>query len=41
VSDGERLYVTGRAHEYAFGRKGSKVVKEYLKGAREKKKRGQ
>jgi outer membrane protein assembly factor BamB len=41
VSDGERLYVTGRGHEYAFARKGSKVVKEYLKGAREKKKRGQ
>jgi outer membrane protein assembly factor BamB len=39
ISDGDRLYVTGRAHEYAFARKGSKVVKEYLKAAREKKKR--
>ena len=33
VSDGDRLYVTGRAHEYAFARKGSKVVKEYLAAA--------
>ena len=36
VSDGDRLYVTGRAHEYAFARKGSKVVKEYLKAAASK-----
>jgi outer membrane protein assembly factor BamB len=40
VSDGDRLYVTGRAHEFAFARKGSKVVKDYLKRARERKKRG-
>jgi hypothetical protein len=39
VSDGERLYVTGRAHEYAFARKGSKVVKEYLRAQRAKQKR--
>jgi outer membrane protein assembly factor BamB len=38
ISDGDRLYVTGRAHEYAFARKGSKVVKDYLRRAREKKK---
>ena len=41
VSDGDRLYVTGRAHEYAFARKGSKVVKEYLKAARKRKQREQ
>ena len=41
VSDGDRLYVTGRAHEYAFARKGSKVVKEYLLAQRAKKKHAQ
>ncbi len=41
VADGERIYVTGRAHEYAFARKGSKVVKDYLHAQREKKKRAQ
>jgi outer membrane protein assembly factor BamB len=39
ISDGDRLYVTGRAHEYAFARKGSKVVKDYLRAQRKKKKR--
>jgi outer membrane protein assembly factor BamB len=39
VADGERIYVTGRAHEYAFARKGSKVVKDYLRAQREKRKR--
>jgi outer membrane protein assembly factor BamB len=39
VADGERIYVTGRAHEFAFARKGSKVVKDYLRAQREKKKR--
>jgi outer membrane protein assembly factor BamB len=37
VADGERIYVTGRAHEYALARKGSKVVREYLRRKREKK----
>jgi len=41
ISDGERIYVTGRAHEHALARKGSKVVKEYLKAQRAKKKRAQ
>ena len=41
ISDGDRLYVTGRAHEYAFARKGSKVVKEYLLAQRAKKKHAQ
>jgi outer membrane protein assembly factor BamB len=41
ISDGDRLYVTGRAHEYAFARKGSKVVKEYLRAARKKKRRAE
>jgi outer membrane protein assembly factor BamB len=39
VADEERIYVTGRAHEYALARKGSKVVREYLRDQREKKKR--
>ena len=41
ISDGDRLYVTGRAHEYAFARKGSKVVKAYLLAQRAKKKHAQ
>jgi outer membrane protein assembly factor BamB len=40
ISDGDRIYVTGRAHEYAFARKGSKVVKDYLRRQREKKRSG-
>ena len=31
VADSERIYVTGRAHEFALARKGSKVVKDYLR----------
>ena len=31
VADEDRIYVTGRAHEFALARKGSKVVKEYLR----------
>jgi outer membrane protein assembly factor BamB len=34
VADEERIYITGRAHEYALARRGSKVVKDYLKRAR-------
>jgi outer membrane protein assembly factor BamB len=41
ISDGERIYVTGRAHEHALARKGSKVVKEYLAAQRAKKRRAQ
>jgi outer membrane protein assembly factor BamB len=36
VADKERIYLTGRAGEYAFARKGSKVVREYLRAARKK-----
>jgi outer membrane protein assembly factor BamB len=39
IADGDRIYVTGRAHQFALARKGSKVVKEYLKAARKKKRR--
>jgi outer membrane protein assembly factor BamB len=41
VADGERIYVTGRAHEFAFARRGSKVVKEYLAWARARKRRAE
>jgi outer membrane protein assembly factor BamB len=34
IADQERIYVTGRAHQFALARKGSKVVKDYLKRAR-------
>jgi hypothetical protein len=39
VADEERIYITGRAHQFALARKGSKTVKEYLKGARAAKRR--
>jgi outer membrane protein assembly factor BamB len=39
VADQERIYVTGRAHEFALARKGSKVVKDYLRRARAAKRR--
>jgi outer membrane protein assembly factor BamB len=39
VADEERIYITGRAHEFALARKGSKVVKEYLRGTRAAKRR--
>jgi len=41
ISDGDRVYVTGRAHEYAFAKRGSKVVKEYLAWARARKRRAE
>src|SRR4030095_12696767 len=41
VADGERIYVTGRAHEYAFAKRGSKAVKEYLAWARARKRRAE
>jgi outer membrane protein assembly factor BamB len=41
ISDGDRIYVTGRAHQFAFARKGSKVVKDYLRAERAKKRRAQ
>jgi len=41
ISDGDRVYVTGRAHEYAFAKPGSKVVKEYLAWARARKRRAE
>jgi outer membrane protein assembly factor BamB len=39
VADKERIYITGRAHQFALARKGSKVVKEYLRRERRKRKR--
>jgi outer membrane protein assembly factor BamB len=39
VADEERIYITGRAHQFALARKGSKTVKEYLKRARAAKRR--
>ena len=36
VADSERIYVTGRAGVHAFARKGSKVVKDYLRAERKK-----
>jgi outer membrane protein assembly factor BamB len=41
ISDGDRFYVTGRAHQYAFAKPGSKVVKEYLAWARARKRRAE
>jgi outer membrane protein assembly factor BamB len=41
VADGERIYVTGRAHEYAFAKRGSKAVKEYLAWARARQRRAE
>ena len=37
----ERVYVTGRAGQYAFARKGSDVVKEYLRFDRKRRKRAE
>jgi outer membrane protein assembly factor BamB len=39
VADKERIYLTGRAGEYAFARPGSDVVKKYLKQKRRRAKR--
>jgi outer membrane protein assembly factor BamB len=41
VADEERIYVTGRAHEFALAKPGSKVVKEYLAWARARKQRAE
>jgi outer membrane protein assembly factor BamB len=41
VADRERIYVTGRAGEYALARKGSDVVKEYLRFDRKRRKRAE
>jgi outer membrane protein assembly factor BamB len=41
IADKDRIYVTGRAGVYAFARKGSKVVKDYLRRDREKRQRDQ
>jgi outer membrane protein assembly factor BamB len=41
VADKERIYITGRAGVYALARKGSKVVRDYLRRGREKKKSAQ
>jgi hypothetical protein len=39
VADDERIYVTGRAHQFALAPKGSKTVKEYLRRSRAAKRR--
>jgi outer membrane protein assembly factor BamB len=39
VADEERIYITGRAHQFALARRGSKAVKEYLSWARAVKQR--
>jgi outer membrane protein assembly factor BamB len=39
VADEERIYITGRAHQFALARKGSKVVRDYLRRARAAKRR--
>jgi outer membrane protein assembly factor BamB len=36
VADGERVYVTGRAHQFALAPRGSETVREYLRARREK-----
>jgi outer membrane protein assembly factor BamB len=41
VADEDRIYITGRAHEFALARKGSKVVKEYLRRTRAAKRRAE
>ena len=41
VADKERIYVTGRAGEYALARKGSKAVRDYLRRDRKKRRRAQ
>jgi outer membrane protein assembly factor BamB len=41
VADRERIYLTGRAHQFALARKGSQVVKDYLRRDRRKRKRAQ
>jgi len=41
VADEDRIYITGRAHEFALARKGSKVVKQYLRRTRAAKRRSE
>ena len=41
VADEDRIYITGRAHEFALARKGSRVVKEYLRRTRAAKRRAE
>ena len=41
VADDERVYITGRAHQFALAPKGSKAVKEYLGRARAAKRRAE
>jgi outer membrane protein assembly factor BamB len=41
VADEERIYITGRAHQFALAEKGSKTVKAYLKRARAAKRRAE
>ena len=36
VADEDRIYVTGRAHEFALAERGSKTVREYLRRDRER-----
>jgi len=39
IADADRIYLTGRAHEFALARRGSKAVREYLAWARARKRR--
>ena len=39
VADEDRIYVTGRAHQFALAEKGSRTVREYLRRARAAKRR--
>jgi outer membrane protein assembly factor BamB len=39
VADEERIYITGRAHQFALARKGSQVVKDYLERTRKAKRK--
>ena len=41
IADADRIYVTGRAHQFALAKPGSKVVKEYLAWARARKRRAE
>ena len=41
IADDDRIYVTGRAHQFALAKPGSEVVKEYLDWARARKRRAE
>jgi hypothetical protein len=41
IADEDRIYVTGRAHQFALAKPGSKVVEEYLAWARARKRRAE